>query len=174
MPDANYSDVYFGNSPQTETREGVEYLIFKTHLPGTEPEHACGDDDLVLPADHFYAPELIGPGCDPTVDRYAMIRKQPEIAFGTRLFTISRREKLAYLRPDIVNEEQPEAHWLAQVAGQAFVPSPDNKWYFLTPDGDLYRWNGGAQDQPLGTLVAFVGRDVFEDPKRLLLPPVGA
>ena len=54
--------------------------------------------------------------------------------------------------------------------GEKWVYSDVSGWYFITPAGDLYRWNGRAitEQNPLsGTLIEAVGTAYFENPQLL-------
>jgi hypothetical protein len=54
--------------------------------------------------------------------------------------------------------------------GEKWVFSPKSGWYYITPEGGLYRWNGTGitESSPLtGTLVSFVGSKYFDDPAML-------
>lgn len=48
---------------------------------------------------------------------------------------------------------------------EKWLQGASNEWYFLLPNGDLYRWDGSAQ--ATGTLVGQVGQACYNDPSLL-------
>lgn len=170
MPENHFADVYFGNSPVRETVDGRDVYTFRTTLPGTEPEHACGDDELSLPLSNFFEPEEIGPGCEPTKPRYVILKKRLLIPINTPIYVITAKLGLRQLRASIWNHLELGEHWYARNVEAEFSEESSSEWFYLTPEGDLFHWNKGQDGLPDGELVTFVGPEVYLDPKRLLPP----
>jgi hypothetical protein len=51
--------------------------------------------------------------------------------------------------------------------GERWIAGTGSKWYYITPSGDLYNWNGTAASKTVlvqGTLVASLGMAYYNDP----------
>lgn len=50
---------------------------------------------------------------------------------------------------------------------EKWLLSDNGQWHYITPDGSLYRWNGGGASQLSGTLVAQLDASHHRDPRLL-------
>ncbi|MCR9198209.1 MAG: hypothetical protein NXI04_06170 [Planctomycetaceae bacterium] len=48
----------------------------------------------------------------------------------------------------------------------------DDGWYFITPDGRFYQWDGSPRTALTGTLIAILNRSFWQNITRLTAPPV--
>lgn len=100
------------------------------------------------------------------------IQTQPNQPNTTAAFELDTELELSSTGNDFLNWGGLNEKWFYSLAGSdSDTPQSATAWYYITPDGSIYQWDGSPRTALTGTLVLRLDASFHADPSRIYNAP---